>query len=406
VHSDSNRNKFLTAKRPVFMEKNMLKILMICNTDGALYVFRKPLIERLIQKKQLVSSITSRSQYIDKLSDLGVKPIVLEFVRHSASIFTNIRIIFQLKRLIATEMPDIVHSFTHKPAIYGTITAKLSGVKKIFVTITGLGTLFVYDDLRTKALRFLLLFQYKIALKFATKVFFQNADDMDYFVKLKIINEDKAILTNGSGIDLKEFDLPDEARRQKNRMMISDEVGEDLSNKKIVLFPARALKEKGFFEFYDAAKIISASSGEFLFIHLGLIDRDSKHEISGHNIHRFAHDCGVHYLGFKKNIMDYIIGSDAVVLPSYREGVPRSLIEALAFGKFIVTTDVPGCKETVIDGWNGFLCSPADKHSLATKIMALDEDILKKSRLRSRGLCETKFNAERLIKATLEHYFS
>jgi N,N'-diacetylbacillosaminyl-diphospho-undecaprenol alpha-1,3-N-acetylgalactosaminyltransferase len=384
----------------------MLKILMICNTDGALYVFRKPLIKRLIHEKHLVSSITSDSKYIDKLTDLGVKSVVLEFARHSASVFANIRIIFRLKRLIASEMPDIVHSFTHKPAIYGTITAKLSGVKKIFVTITGLGMLFVYNDLRTKVLRLLLLFQYKIALKFTAKVFFQNADDMDYFLKRKIINKEKAILTNGSGIDLKEFDLPDEARRRKNRMMISDESGVDLHKKKIILFPARALKEKGFFEFYGAAKIINALSGRFLFIHLGLIDRYSKHKISWQNIHKFARDCGVHYLGFKENIIDYIIGSDAVVLPSYREGMARSLIEALAFGKSIVTTDVPGCKETVVDGWNGYLCSPADKHSLAAKIMALDEDVLKKSRLRSRSVCETKFDAEKLIKITLEQYFS
>lgn len=382
-----------------------MKVLMICNTDSALYVFRKPLIERLIRENHSIVSITSGTQYLNKLSELRVKPIVLEFANHSTSLFDNIKIIIRLKRLIADVKPDIVHSFTHKPAIYGTLAAKLSSVKKIFVTITGLGTLFSYDNLRTKIFRYLLLSQYKFALKYATRVFFQNPDDMKYFIRYKLIDRKKSILTNGSGIDLQEFALPDDMSLHKNRAMIAEEIGYDITNKIIILFPAKTRREKGFFEFYEAAKIINSRSRDFVFIHLGLIDKFSKHSISRQNVLKLAKKCGVHYLGFKDNIADYMTGCDAVVLPSYREGTPHSLIGALALGKFIITTDVPGCRETVINRWNGFLCRPADRKSLAEKIIALDDALLKKAVLRSRRLCEEKYDVEKLVETTLGQYF-
>lgn len=383
-----------------------MKILMICNTDGALYVFRKPLLRKLLMNHHVVSSITAESRYIDKLSNMGVKTSVLNFERNSVSIPGNIKLLFLLRRLISEGKPDIVHNFTHKPAIYGTLAARWSGVHNIFITISGLGLLFSHQDLRTRVLRFLLLLQYKFALCFVTKVFFQNPDDMNFFLKKKLIAPNKAVLTNGSGIDLGEFKPPTTEEMAAGLQMLGSELGFDLKEKTVVIFPARALKEKGFYEFYEAARTVTARSNEYVFIHLGLVDQNGGSGITRQRIFDYSKECGVFYLGFKDNIKDYLIASDIVALPSsYREGVPRSLIEALALDKYIITTDAPGCRETVVNGWNGAFCEPGNPDDLASKILDVSRAQLERVKGRSRSLCEKKFDVEKLIDVTFGCYF-
>lgn len=382
-----------------------MKVLMIVNTDGALYVFRKPIISKLISMGHKVVSISSESRYFGWLSKLGVKPIALDFARHSVSPIQNFRLLIQLYWLIKQQCPDIVHNFTHKPAIYGTVAAWLAGVPGVFITITGLGTLFVRYDTKTKFMRWLLLVQYKFVLRFATTVFFQNPDDMAYFISRKIINPKKAVLTFGSGLDLGEFPCPSLEDVKQAKLKLSNELGIDLSGQKIVLFPARGVPEKGFFEFYEAAKIINQlGAGNYVFVHLGLVDLASSRQISKDGIAKFADKCGVHYLGYKDNVQDYMSASDIVALPSFREGTPRSLLEALALGKVIVTTDAPGCRETVIDGWNGYLCKIRDAQSLAAKLFAVDDDLINKTIIRSRKYCEMKYDSRWLVDLTINSY--
>lgn len=382
-----------------------MKILMIVNTDGALYVFRKPIISKLISMGHEVVSISSESRYFGWLMDLGVKPLALDFARHSVSPIQNFHLLIQLYRLIKQQRPDIVHSFTHKPAIYGTVAAWVAGVNGIFITITGLGTLFMRDDAKTKMLRWLLLVQYKFALRFATTVFFQNPDDMDYFISRKIIDPRQAVLTHGSGIDLEEFPCPSLNEVAHAKLKLGNELGMDLSGRKVVMFPARGVREKGFFEFYEAAKIVNRLEPDnYTFIHLGLVDSETSNQITKNGITKFADECGIHYLGFKDNIKFYMQASDVVALPSFREGTPRSLIEALALGKVIVATDVPGCRETLLDGWNGYLSKVGDAKSLAAKILSVNEELINKAITRSRKYCETKYDSTLLVNLTINCY--
>lgn len=384
-----------------------MKILMICNTDGALYVFRKPIINRLVESGHEVASISSESRYFRLLEASGVKPVPLDFARQSVSPFRNLRLFASLYSMVRQQKPDVVHSFTHKPAIYGTIAARFAGVSRIFVTITGLGSLFVHDDPKTLLMRWLLLAQYKFALRFATRVYFQNPDDREYFIAKKIVNRNKAVLTYGSGLDLDEYQLPTPEEIRQARTSLAGETGVDLSDRTVVLFPARGVPEKGFFEFYQAARTVNElEPGRYAFLHLGLVDPEAAGKISKEGIEQYARECGVMYLGFKDNIRDYMTASDIVVLPSsYREGTPRSLIEALALGKVIVTTDAPGCRETVIDGWNGYLCRKGDVQSLIAKIMAVDAELMNTAHARSRNYCELKYDARWLVDLTLGHYF-
>lgn len=382
-----------------------MKILLIVNTDGALYVFRKPIISHLISRGHIVETISGKSTYFDKLRKLGVKTHELDFDRHSISPLKNLKVIWQLRLIIKKIRPDIVHNFTHKPSIYGSIAAKLIGVKKIHVTITGLGTLFVKNNLLSLILRELLIFQYHIALKTVDTVFFQNPDDLNLFVERKIVRKNQAVLTNGSGINLDEYPIASEVERLSCRNSLSKELNINFHRHQIVLFPARGVLEKGFFEYYEAARLLSNSQpNKFIFIHVGLIDSAVNNHISISDIKVFAKRCCVHYLGFREDIYKLMIASDIICLPSYREGVPRSLIEGLALGKPLVTTDVPGCREVVIDGWNGFLCEPKSPESLAIQIQKITPEFSLSAKSRSRELCESKFDVRKLIEITMARY--
>lgn len=383
-----------------------MKVMLIVNTDGALYRFRKPIIKALIEQKHEVVTVSSESTYFDSLRAIGVRPRSLDFSCHSTSLLRNFILGLHIYRSIKEEVPDIVHNFTHKPAIFGSIAAWLNRTSGIFVTITGLGTIFSNNDLKSRMLRLFLLFQYRIALRFVTNVFFQNPDDMEMFLKKKIVNRNKAILTNGSGIDLTEFSMPSAQEVEKERQNLGKRIGKNIGERKVILFTARGIREKGFFEFYDAARQINMLEPDrYFFIHLGLIDTKLLSIISNNNVAEYARECGVYYLGFAENIRDYIIASDIMVLPSvYREGTPRSLIEALALGKAIVTTDMPGCRETVVDGWNGFLCKSSDASSLASRIMMINDTFLHYASERSRQLCEQKYDAKMLVDTTLGKY--
>lgn len=300
----------------------------------------------------------------------------------------------------------MVHCFTHKPAVFGTIAAWFGGVRNIHVTITGLGNLFVHNDWKTKLIRTLLLIQYKIAMRFVDTVFFQNPDDMQLFVQGKIVAAEKAVLTAGSGLDLAEFSAPSDADVAVARARLGTELGVDLEGRRVIIFPARGVPEKGVFEFYEAGRLVNELYPDsFVFVHLGLIDAHGVPRLSKEGLPRYAEECQVYYLGFKDDIQSYMRAADIVALPSmYREGIPRSLIEALGLGKVVITTDMPGCREIVLGGWNGYLCRPGDTQDFASKVLLVNDLLIDQARSRSRHYCETRFDAALLVKETLRRY--
>jgi N,N'-diacetylbacillosaminyl-diphospho-undecaprenol alpha-1,3-N-acetylgalactosaminyltransferase len=384
-----------------------LKVALIVNTDGALYRFRKPIIEALVRAKHEVVTLSGESTYFADIAALGARPRAVDFGRYSIGLASNLRLFWRIAKMLKEERPHVVHSFTHKAAIFGTLAAWLVGTRGRFITITGLGTVFSNHDLRSRLIRQALLLQYRLAARLATRVFFQNPDDLALFVGKGIVPAQSAILTNGSAIDLAEFRLPDAAEVQARRQQLADRLGlASLEGRKVVLFTARGVREKGFFEFYEAARQIhELEPGRYVFVHFGLIDVGSGEFISEAETTAFANRCGVHFEGFVENIRDFLSAADVVVLPSvYREGTPRSLIEALALGKSIVTTDMPGCRETVVDGWNGYYCEGRSVASLVANLLRIDTEFIERAVVRSRRLCETKYDAHVLVRTTLAEY--
>ena len=383
----------------------MKKVILVCNSDGALAVFRGPLICALINAGHQVVTISPRSTYFNELEQMGARAIEIEFSRHSASLFRNLRLLFELIRTIRRERPDVVHSFTHKAIIFGSLAARLAGVEKIVATVTGLGTLFIRSDVRNRLLRKALVWQYRLLLPRRTTVLFQNPDDKRELEALGAVVPDQSVQTNGSGIDLEDFPLPDDATVAASKQMLAVETGIDPTGRIVALFPARGIPEKGFEEFYGAARdLVARHPDRYIFCHMGLIDTAASGAFGADQVSEFAQEHGVHYLGFKSNPQDYTTAADIIVLPSYREGVPRSLIEGLALGKSIVAADTPGCRETVVDGWNGFRCEVRNTVSLADALAKVDADFLAKAGPRSRQLCEDKFDVRKLNALTFDLY--
>jgi len=339
-----------------------MKIGFLSHLDLNLYLFRLPIMKELVKRGHKVYAITPKGEVSLKFREYGIEVVDYKINRASLNPLNELKTIKDLKDKIKELNLDILHSFTHKPNIYGSFT----NAKNFVQTVTGLGSFFIYDDLKSKLIRNIILLGYKFSSKKAKKVIFQNSDDLNLFIDLGIIEKEKAILVKSSGIDTDKWQVKSEKCKMKNEKLK-------------VLMIARVIKDKGVEEYIKAAEILK-NKAEFLYV--GEIDKGNKNA--------FLPDWkNVKYLGFRSDIKELIEKADIIVLPSYREGVPRTLIEAASMSKPIVTTNAPGCKEVVEDGVNGFLVPVKDYKSLAEKIEilidnpSLREEFGKNSRIKA-----------------------
>jgi glycosyltransferase involved in cell wall biosynthesis len=264
----------------------------------------------------------------------------------------DMKLMVELYNLYKKLSIDVVLNFSIKPNIYSAIVSKLTGVKAIN-NITGLGTIFIKKSIITTIAKML----YKIALSSASKVFFQNSDDKELFIDMGLVNPAKIDLLPGSGVDTTRFVPKDMPKSDKLRFLMI----------------ARVLRDKGIYEYIEAIKIIKSQYSDVSFLLIGEIGVANKTAISKDEVDKWVDESLIEYLGTTDKIEEYIASADCVVLPSYREGTPRSLLEAAAMAKPIVTTDTVGCKEVVDDGYNGYLCELKSAKDLATKIEQIIE---------------------------------
>lgn len=360
-----------------------MKILIFANSFENYIHFRKSLIKTFLKKNYKIYIILPKI-FIKKKINLGnINPIYIDIERHGKSIFRELLHILKIYIIYRNIKPDYALHFTIKPNIYGSIVSRFNNIKNIN-NISGLGTIFVNNK------QFLYLFLYKFALKNSYHNFFQNKYDQRYF-KIKKIIKDNHSLIPGSGIDTNSF-----------------KVGKKINANEInFLFIGRLVKEKGIIEFIKAAEFIKNNYKEkkINFNIVGSFDFSSSNLINKDFLNQFIEADIINYLGYIDDIDITISENHCIVLPSYREGMSHSLLKAANLSKALIVTNVPGCKELVIDNYNGFLCIKKNTRSLINSIKKfIDLEFEDKIEFgkRSRLLIKDKYDEKNVINAYLD----
>ena len=332
------------------------KILIICSYPDSILSFRGPLISQFLKNNfevHIACPNLTNNPISNELMNLNIHLHDLFLSRTSINLFKDIKTIFNLFIIIQSIKPDKVFMYTVKPVIYGLIISSLARVKSLFPMITGLGFAFQNQVGKKNFLQIftskLVKFLYFIALKNASKIFFQNYDDRTQFLTEGIINvNQKYFITNGSGVDTDFFQYS------------------PINSQNVFLCISRLLVSKGIREYVFAAKEIKKINQNARFLLAGWID-DNPDSIDTQELHEWIENEDIEFLGKLNNqteVKQAISQCAVYVLPSYREGTPRSVLEAMSMGRPILTTDVPGCRQTVETGFNGLLVSSMDESSL------------------------------------------
>ncbi len=327
-----------------------MRIAVISNTAWYLHNFRTNLMSSLKLEGHDVIAVSPKDEFAMTIEKSGIKHVEWCLSGSSVNPITEIRAIWQLFKLLQREKIDIVLTYTPKGNIYGSIASQMAGAG-VINNISGLGRAFVKDSVVTSIVKFL----YRIAFRTSRKVFFQNEDDLQLFVKLRIVRKSKVERIPGSGVDLNRFVPRKEGALESNV---------------VFLLVARMLWDKGIGEFIDAARRIKKIYPNTTFRLLGFLNADNPSSISQEQVSAWVEEGVVEYLGSTGDVAPIIAQSSCVVLPSYyREGVPRSLLEAASMAIPIITTDFPGCRDAVDQGISGILCRPKDVDDLVEKML-------------------------------------
>ncbi len=326
--------------------KELKTVAIVLNTSWNIYNFRLPLIRELVKIGYEVILIAPRDEYTKKLEEEGFKYYDIKIDNKGTNPFVDSQLIYNFYKLYREIKPDLILNYTIKPNIYSSLASKLLSIPTIN-NITGLGTVFLNNKISSKIAHWL----YRIAL-YNNSVVFQNRDDMRLFIDKKIVKERDVELILGSGIDVNHF---------KSKNSISK------NEKFTFLMIARLIKDKGINEYIDAIRVIRASeyAERCTFKLLGSLYLSNPTAISEKELNSWIDEGIIEYLGHSDSVEEEIDKVDAIVLPSYREGLSRVLLEASSMSKPIITTNVAGCRDVVDDGINGYLVEVKNSLELA-----------------------------------------
>lgn len=362
-------------------------ILLSINTSWNIYHFRASLVRALRAQGYRVITAAPEDAYSERLRAMVDAHYPLPMDNAGTSPVRDARLFLRYMRLLRQVKPDILLTYTIKPNIYGALAARLVGVP-IIANVSGLGTAFLRDNWMTRVVKQL----YRVAFARIACVFFQNAEDRDLFVGMKLLRPEKAALLAGSGVDL-DFFHPDHAPSTRPDAPL-----------RFVLI-ARLLWDKGVGEFIEAARIVKARYPAVQFHLVGAVGVQNQTAIPAETLAQWEAEGVVEYLGETEDARAIIAAHDCVVLPSYREGMSRVLLEAAAMGKPLIATDVAGCRQIVTHRENGLLCRVRDAQHLAATLLdflALPADARAEMGRKSRIKAEREFDEKRVIAAYLE----
>ncbi|WP_257293421.1 glycosyltransferase family 4 protein [Endozoicomonas sp. YOMI1] len=365
------------------------KLLFIVNVDWAFISHRLPIALAAQQhgyEIHLACKITNKKE---ELSEYGFILHDIPVSRSGTSIFGEINVFFKIWRVIRKIKPEVLHLVTIKPVIYGGLASRyLKNVKKI-AAIPGLGYVFIAKGLKAKLFRFLVKILYRLSIRSSfASVIFQNPTDRKLFIKYNLIKKEQAILIKGSGVFL------------HNYLFVEEQKGIP-----VVMFVGRLLVDKGVREFVEAARILYDKKIACRMVLVGDFD-DNPKSISKKEVERWVADGYIEYWGYCSEINNTIKAANIVVLPSYREGLPKALIEAAACGRAVVTTDVPGCRDAIIPGKTGILVPVCNANALSEAIgkLCLNTSLRKNMGGEGRKFAEAEFDINHVISKHLRLY--
>lgn len=373
-----------------------MKVLLFANTDWYLFNFRQALAQALRDAGHDVLLVSPPGAYGEKLRALGFRWLEAPMVRKSLNPLKEYSLLRWLRALIAREQVDLIHGFTIKCAIYGSIAARLEGVSARVNAVTGMGYVFTSRVPRALMLRPILrwLFRYALGGE-GVRLILQNPDDVAFFTRARLVKPERVRLIAGSGVDCTRFQPGANGTARGSEQEAFR-----------VLLPARLLWDKGIAEFVEAARQLRREAAAAEFLLAGEPDPGNPAAVSENQLLGWVQEGSVVWLGQVEDMPALFHSVDAVVLPSYREGLPKGLIEAAACGLPLVTTDVPGCREVVTHEVDGLLVPARDATALARAIRRLQEEPALRARLgqAARRKALSQFDERHVVDSTLRVY--
>lgn len=377
-----------------FLNKAMIKdnksILFVVNTPNFFLSHRLPLAVAAKEAGFNVHVATKNGSEISQITKHGLAHHIIPFDRSGHNVFSDLTTLKSLIKLFRDIRPNLVHLVTIKPVIYGGIAARIVGIQSVVAAISGLGTAFIDISFYGSIRRLLIQKLYKEAFKHdRLVVIFQNQDDRKMFTTKNLVNYKYCRIIRGSGVKLSDYPFTPEP-----------------NSTPIVVMAARLLKDKGIFEFIQSAKILKGKGVKVIFRLIGESDFDNRSGITKTTLNKWEVDGFVELLGYRNDIANQYAKANIICLPSYREGLPKSLIEAAACGRATITTDVPGCRDAITPGVTGLLCAVKDSNALANAIEKLVKNANKRKKMGKAGreLAEKEFAIERIVDEHMDIY--
>jgi N,N'-diacetylbacillosaminyl-diphospho-undecaprenol alpha-1,3-N-acetylgalactosaminyltransferase len=379
---------------------NRKRFVFFSQHDFNLYRFRMPVMQALRERGAQVWAICPPGEYSPRFREHGIEFVPISLDRKTFNPLRAWTTVNRLRSILLELRPDVLHTSTLRPNVYGALAGWLAGVPAIVCTVEGLGTLYTNHDLKTRLLRWGVEQTTRLALRAADAIIFLNPDDQSYYLSQKLCRPEQARLIVSAGIDVKafspdRFSLEERQRLRQERGLSPDAV--------VVTMIARLIAPKGVREFLQAAERLN---GKARFVLIGEPDPGNFDSLTWEEIQAYVRRGLVLAPGWQNDVLPWLAITDVFVLPSYREGTPVTVLEAMAMGLPVVATDVPGCREAVVARETGFLVPPRNVDELVGAIQKLVEDPALRRRMGQAGRARVvqHFAVERVVEQYLGLY--
>ena len=352
-----------------------MKFILVSPKNRTAYNFRGDLVKKIINAGYKVVITGPNRDNVDKVEELGARFVEIPMNKNGVNPLKDFAYMNALRKLFKREKPDVILGYTSKPVIYGSMAGKLAGVPHKVAMVTGAGYAFTAKTKKAKIIKLIMSILYKIGFMCADTVIFQNTDDKEQFIKEKLVKKDKCEIVNGSGVNMEQFSIAPYPEQMTFFML------------------SRVMYSKGIREYLEACEIVKSKYPQVRCMLLGACEgiQDS---LSQQDLDTYINKGIIEHFGETDTVADYYKQCSVYVLPSYREGTPRTVLEAMSMGRAIITTDAPGCRETVIVGKTGFLVPIQNGQAVAEKMIEFIEhpELVEQMGKKSNEYCKNKFD--------------